>query len=208
MVKVHAPVLSQDAAGRLAGTLVFQHHKRGTSLKKLTKPKQPRTPLQHNTRALVRRLGAYWTDNPQDYLQYWNPYALSINKDPYRAYMHLNLMRWRRNQGPATLPPGRDEGYTPTFDNFTCTAQGRRIHWTFDLTAHAFSRHVVFWAQTVSGEPADYLHVEQVEHARNNATFTYLSRPLTPALYRCWIQLVDIYGNKSIMSFMEQVDFT
>ncbi len=110
MVRTRAPVASIDAAGKLAGALIFQQSKGRSYARKLTKPKQPRTPAQLGQRALTNFIAKQWSTISAPDQATWSDLAAQLELAPYHAYLKVNLQRWSRYAHPAqAYPPAHDD---------------------------------------------------------------------------------------------------
>lgn len=113
MVKLTGPLHAVNAAGSFAGSLIAQTWKGRTYMRKLTKPKQPRTAGQQAHRAIITFLSQLWAAISTDDKAAWAAAAATLNIPEYNAYMAYNLGNWQRGVYPAYTPaPPIDDPYT------------------------------------------------------------------------------------------------
>lgn len=124
MVKLKGPSLSLGATGALAGTLVFSTNKGRSYVKKLTKPKQPRTIYQLGQRALTRYLTQLWTTLTPATQANWLAAADPPDESPYHAFIRITLDNWTNFQVPSSAYP--ITRIYPACTGMTLTATARR----------------------------------------------------------------------------------
>ena len=100
MVKLTGPAISTGAAGKLADAVMFVKGKRGTYMKKLTPPQQPRTAAQVGIRAMTKFLNAQWSLLSAAQKQTWENRALQMKAPLYNAYLSGNMKLWNNFLAP------------------------------------------------------------------------------------------------------------
>jgi len=177
MVKLQGPAMSQGAAGKLGGSLVFANSLRGTYAKKLTAPKQPRSPAQLSIRAMVRFLSQQWASVSAGDKQTWNDLAAAAGVAPYHAFLGHNTRRWRNKLTPTVRHPAENED--PLTDEFTLHATAGVRLATLRLSNDHFPPeswiHLVFHSLAPGADTSwhNLVHVEIVDDAFVNHYWTH-----------------------------------
>lgn len=134
MVKLTGPGLARAAGGSVAGQLTFSNWKGKPYLKKLTKPKQPRTQGQVAMRAILAFLSPEWSIISAAARATWMDLAHLDQISPFNAYLKENLKRWRSFLRPSWYYPATEDGPIGTIPTTTATGAVRTIHCTADVS--------------------------------------------------------------------------
>lgn len=127
MVKTKGPVASLDAAGKLAGALIFQKSGKRSTARKLTRPAQPRTGKQIGQRAMTAFISSQWAALSTADKATWATIA-AINELPtYQAYLKENLRRWALFKRPSKVYPITETGSGGAPTVLTAVARLRTI---------------------------------------------------------------------------------
>ncbi len=187
MVKLTGPAISAQAAGKLGQAITLVTSKRGTYMKKLTAPRQPRSGGQVSTRSLIKFLSKQWaTTTPAD-RDSWRALATETNIAPYHAYLAYNATRFRNFLMPTIEFPPSTAPYPPVmefphaFDGVASIRFRAKIdrgpdNWGYLLCRSQTSGFTPGWHNVIAIFP------------RVPGAFTYyLDTPLTPGYYyyRC-----------------------
>lgn len=108
MVKLKGPGLAQQATGSLGSELTFSSWKGQAYMKKLRKPKQPRTDKQVAMRVMMGFLAAQWNAIADADKATWIDLARQTKISPFNAYQAENLARWRSFLAPSKVYPATE----------------------------------------------------------------------------------------------------
>lgn len=109
MAKVTGPLMSLEASGSIASTIVFSRWKGRPYVRQLVKPSNPKTPAQTAFRAMFGFLSSQWKMiDPASYGN-WSALAAQGNYSQFNAYTKYNQDRWTQ-----TLTPTEDPTATPS----------------------------------------------------------------------------------------------
>ncbi len=114
MVKVSGPMMSLDASGKLAGTLVFAKWKGRNYVRSLVKPANPKSGGQVGVRAMFKFLAQNWAPLSTANKATWEDRADDLVASPFNAYMSYNQKRWRDFNTPTIEDPATETGTLPT----------------------------------------------------------------------------------------------
>lgn len=110
MVKLKGPAVSTEAFGSLANAVTFQQGKRGGTMKKHAKPKQPRTGKQIGLRASMKWLTQQWSTLTADEMATWFNRAMDTKIANYHAYLSYNAKRFHNFRMPSKEDPATEAG--------------------------------------------------------------------------------------------------
>lgn len=104
MARVTGPLMSLDASGSIADTIVFSKWKGRNYVRQHAVPSNPRSDGQYYTRAMMSFLAKNWAAlSAADQLA-WTTLAAATNVSNFNAYVKFNMDRWTQEDGPAFTP--------------------------------------------------------------------------------------------------------
>lgn len=121
MVKLKAPSVSTQASGAIADTLVYSKTKKTAYLKKHSKPKNPKTPKQVATRAMITFLANNWRQLSTPQQDTWDDEAVRKQIGPYHAFIAANGKRWGHFLRPSKEDPAAETMPRPASPGFLLT---------------------------------------------------------------------------------------
>lgn len=171
MVKLKGPILSLEATGSLAGTVIVQQNKGRTYMRKLTAPAQPRSGPQVGNRAMFRHLTSRWGNLAIADRITWEDRADTLDLTSFDVYLKENLSRWGRGKDPGDVYPVIEDDSAGVANLLVLLPQGRgvivaflkdvidqnqgfRIHRTLAPGLPPTPDNLV-WIQSPVGVPAD-----------------------------------------------------
>lgn len=177
MVKLQGPAMSQGAAGKLGGSLVFANSPRGPYAKKLTAPKQPRSIAQISIRAMVKFLSQNWALISSADQTTWDAIAQKTSIASYHAYLGHNAKRWRNQRSPTEIYPAAELAAISTDYTLTAFAGVRRARIRMRNTGTPTNIwiHLLFHSLT-AGATTDWqnlIHVQLLETSSVNVIFNH-----------------------------------
>lgn len=118
MVKTKGPILSAEAHGALADTLIYATNNKRRSARTYTKPRDPQTPAQLGHRAMIRYIARQWTTLTDPERATWeDPYDEPTVR-LYHAFIRFNGARWGHFQAPTREYPATDAPPNPNQGGF------------------------------------------------------------------------------------------
>lgn len=195
MVKLQGPAMSQGAAGKLGGSLVFATSPRGPYAKKLTPPKQPRSPPQISIRAMVTFLSQTWALISSADKATWNALAQETSIAPYHAYLGHNMTRWRAKQTPTVAYPAAEAATLGSDFQLSALARVRyaRIRMRNTVDPPNVWIHLLFHTLT-PGPNTDWqnlIHVEIIQSFNLWVIFNHTPIPAGVHYYTTVVAQVD-----------------
>lgn len=116
MALTTGPLMSLDASGSVAGTIVFSKWKGRNYVRQLVTPANPKTALQVSTRAMMKFLSRQWTPElTAGNKATWEDDAAAMAASPFNAFIRTNLQRWTQFTSPTKVTPITATGTVPTF---------------------------------------------------------------------------------------------
>lgn len=113
MVKVHAPALSLDASGSLAGSIVFSKWKGRNYVRELVVPANPKSGAQIGVRAMFKFLAQNWDAISSANKATWQDRADQLVASTFNGYMSFNQRRWRDFNTPTQAEPPAEVSTAP-----------------------------------------------------------------------------------------------
>jgi hypothetical protein len=137
MARTTGPLMSLDASGSVANTIVFSRWKGRSYVRQLVTPSNPRSDLQVSTRAMMRFLSQAWgLDVDPAEQATWAALATSDAISNFNAYTRENLRRWTQFTAPGQANPVGATGTVPTFTTAPDATGGvRQATITWDVNA-------------------------------------------------------------------------
>lgn len=139
MVKVYGPMMSMDASGKLADTIVFSKWKGRNYVRNRVIPSNPQSGSQVGVRAMFRFLSQQWATLLDADRASWLDRATAAVVSNFNAYMGFNQDRWRRGLSPTHQDPVGDDGEYGNINWDGITAGVRMA--TLNFTRVAPQRH-------------------------------------------------------------------
>lgn len=196
--------MSQGAAGKLGGSLVFANSKGRSYIKKLTPPKQPRTANQIPIRLLIAFLSKRWATISNPDKATWLQLAEPKHIAAYHAYLGENTRRWRNFLGPSTAYPATLTGSHSQIANPLLTPITRGIRFSFNIV-HTRNEWMVN-LHNISGALADCHWNDLVGIIADLAPGSHYidHQPLEPGTYWYRLTRVTAYGKGPTQSTWNQ----
>lgn len=132
MASVTGPLMSFDASGTVAGSVVFSRWKGRNYVRRHAIPSNPQSGKQRSVRAMLKFLAQQWAGLSAPDKATWEAIADSAKISPFNAYVAGNQDRWFTFRTPtkATPPAGTS---TPA-DAPTVVATGTKGMITLTIT--------------------------------------------------------------------------
>lgn len=115
MGKTTAPLLSFDASGQVAKTIVYAKWRGVSYARRHVIPANPQSAAQTQTRILFAWLNAIWKNAPADFVAPWNLFASGQSFLGRNAFIgkNVNLMRGETDLLLMNFSPGAKGGVAP-----------------------------------------------------------------------------------------------
>jgi len=127
MARTVGPLMSLEASGQLAGTIVYSKWKGRPYVRQLVTPSNPRSVLQVSTRAMMKFLSQAWTPDIDATEQAtWEAAGAASATSPFNEYIRDNLKRWTQFTAPSQASPATGGGTSPTFTSLPAVTGGVR----------------------------------------------------------------------------------
>lgn len=149
MVKVTGPMMSIDASGTLAKTLVFGKWKGRNVVRSHAIPANPKTAGQVSTRAMMKFLSQSWTNLTTAQKATFDELAATYAISPFNAYVRENMNRWTQFEGP-TVEIGSVANTPPTLGALTVTDGVGELTVSQAITTASDMWGVLFMASTTT----------------------------------------------------------
>jgi hypothetical protein len=155
MAKVTGGMMSLEASGKFAGTMVFSRWKGRPYARLLVTPSNPNTPAQIGVRANMKWLGREWAQLTAPQQATWEARATQNNYSPFNAFVSVNqgdfaqgFGNQREDPAEASSPPTAPTGLADSV-----TGNQVVLTWTDPATGDTFGL-IIWLSQTTSFTPA------------------------------------------------------
>jgi len=183
MAKVNGPLMSMDASGTLAGTIVYSKWKGRNYVRNRVIPKNPKSASQVGVRSMFRFLATQWDGQTAPDKATWEERAKQSIISPFNAFMAFNQSRWRDFNTPSSADPPLGTGTPPTAATGTATPDGRAMileitdtatppDWGYAIFRADTTAFTLAWSNCIAVIPWD-----------DGGVTTYVDSPLDPDEY-------------------------
>lgn len=152
MARTTGPLMSLDASGSVASTIVFSKWKGRNYVRQLVIPANPQSGLQVGVRALITFASQYWKTGVSDaHKATWNTLAAQQKISPFNAYIQVNGARNRAGTGftPVNPPVTAAGEAAPTAGTATAAYRSLSVAWTDSVGANDTATYI--YSSTVTG---------------------------------------------------------
>lgn len=185
MALITGPLLSLDARGSVAGSLVFSNWKGRPYVRQLVTPSNPKSAGQVSTRAMFKFLAQAWAALSAADKATWEDLAAATTISAFNAYVAYNQNRWTQFTWPYDRPTPT-AGAVPVMGALTATGAIRQASVSQVITTPnqiwgmAIARSI-----TTGFTPAKTDIVAVVQYTASPVV--YIDTPLAPGTYyyRC-----------------------
>jgi hypothetical protein len=199
-MRVTGPMMSIDASGTFAKTLVAAKWKGRNYMRAHAIPSNPRSAGQTAFRAMFKFLGSQWSSIATGDQETWATDADNEAISPFNAYQRYNQKRWANFLAPSQINPADLTGTPATVDTITATAGVRQITLAVGLSNLTDNWGLIIFRK-VGADPAN-VQTEVIAVVEATASpVTYVDNGLTPGTtYHYEVQPFTLTGEKGAVS--------
>lgn len=208
MVKVNGPMMSMDASGKLADTIVFSKWKGRNYVRNRVIPANPKSGSQVGVRSMFAWLSKYWTLMSAENAATWDDLAAAAVISPFNSFMGHNQERWRNWQSPTPYYPARlgmERAAAPTI---TATGGVRQVTIAFSTATINENWGIAIMRSTTTGFTPALATVKHVANFWTNAGGSWVDTPLTVGTYYYRFMTFDMGGEYSIIGAEQSATVT
>lgn len=162
MAKTVGGMMSLDASGKFAGTMVFSKWKGRPYARLLVTPANPNTAGQQGVRANMRWLGKRWAGLTEPQKATWDARATQNNYSAFNAFVSVNQGDFAQGFGDQREDPAEasDPPNAPTDADASVTGNQVTLTWTDPATGDVFG--VIVWLSQTEGFTAAPANVKDI----------------------------------------------
>lgn len=183
MVRVHGPMMSLDASGTLAGTVVFSKWKGRNYVRERVTPANPKSGGQVGMRAMLKFLSQNWAALSAANKATWEDRADAGSYSPFNAYTSYNQKKWRDFTSPSTEDPAAGVGTIGVLANEAATAGVRSITLDIDITTSNDNWGIAVFRGLAPAFSTAWDNLIGIIPAAAIASYVLVDTPLTPDTY-------------------------
>ena len=183
MAGVRGPLMSFDASGKLADSIVFSKWKGRNYVRQLVTPHNPRSASQTGMRAMFAFLANLWASIAAGDQSSWDELAEDGNFSPFNAYMKENQANWRDFGSPTEATPATGTGTAASLGTEAATVSGRNIILSGTNAAGTGNWGVAIFRELTTGFTLDWSNCIAVVALGDTGVLQYTDGPLVPDQY-------------------------
>lgn len=183
MVKLAGPMMSLDASGKLANTLVFSKWKGRNYCRQLVTPANPKSGGQTGMRSMFKFLSQIWNGLTDGNKATWEDRADTNVISPFNAFMSRNQFLWRDFLPPGNEDPVGATGTPGAITNEAATAGERSITLGWDVGVGAEQWGCAIFRSPTGTFTPGWDNCIAVVDSPASASDTYIDSPLDPGTY-------------------------
>lgn len=183
MVKVNAPMMSLDASGSIAGSLVYSKWKGRNYVRALVKPANPKSGGQVGVRSMFKFLSQIWDGLSDANKATWEDRADDLVASPFNGFMSYNQKRWRDFNTPSKEDPAAEIATAPSACTGVATPDIRSITLAITHGANAADWGVAIFRSTGTGFALAFSNCIAVIAVDGAGDAEYVDSPLDPGTY-------------------------
>lgn len=177
MARVIAPLMSQDASGKV-GSVVHAKWKGRNYVRGLVTPSNPKSPKQTSHRGMHRFLSQAWATIGATPQATWDATAKTNQVSPFNEFMRDNKKRWVQFKYPSVNSPAGESDTAGTIGVATATAGVKQVTITIPITTLANNWGVAIFRSTTTGFTKGVDNLVAAIPAKTAATFTFVDTAL------------------------------
>jgi hypothetical protein len=151
MAKVTGPMMSVEATGKFANTMVFVRSKAGPVVRQLVTPTNPKSPAQTGTRSMMRWASQEWQQLTSPEQTTWLAAVTKPGESAFNAFVRAAMNEWKNGLFAQSEFPTVTEAAPAIPTTPTATVNGKQvtIAWV-DPAARLFGVSIYFDAATIT----------------------------------------------------------
>lgn len=194
MVKLTAPMMSFDAAGKLGNAVVFSKWKGRNYARALVTPANPRSGGQVGARSMMRFLSQNWAALSAADKATWETIADANQISTFNAYMGQSMRNWRNFLAPSQQATIDRTGSPVLLTSEAAAAGVRQITLSFELLTEVLNWGVMIFRETSATVVTAVTNCVQVVLADSATTFAWVDTPLAAGTYYYNFRVFDDNG--------------
>lgn len=133
MARVTGPLMSFDASGTVAGSIVFAKWRGRNYVRRHAVPANPRSQAQLAARAIVAFLAPRWAALTLTNRTTWDAGAEALRISSFNEYVRINARNWRDLLAPSMAFPAVRTLTVTTPSSVNLTSSGRQVFANVDI---------------------------------------------------------------------------
>jgi hypothetical protein len=192
MALTTGPLMSLDASGSVAKTIVFSKWKGRNYVRQLVTPANPKSDKQVSVRAMFKFLSEAWAFLTAPNQGTWDAIAASLSVSPFNAYVRENQSRWGSFLAPGKESPVGTTGTAGTLAAQSATGGVGQATLTIDLAVVNDNWNVQLHRSTSIGFTPSFSTLIGVVRDEDLNVHTFVDTPLAAdTYYYRWIPCTD-----------------
>lgn len=205
MARVTGPLMSFDASGSVAGSVVFSKWRGRNYVRRHAVPANPRSAAQLAARSIVAFLGQQWATIGDDDQATWEALGEAAKYSPFNAYVANNARNWRDLLPPSQAYPAARIVTPSNVNACTATVSGRQIQLAGTVASANDTWAVAIGRALVTGG-ADSISAVVAIVALSGTDWAFTDGPLAPDQY--FYQAASIGPDGVLGAWFTEVDGT
>lgn len=196
MVKTFSPLLSSEASGTLAKQLTFLNTRRGCTIRKRVRPRDPRSGEQLARRACFHFLTKNWSGLSTASQNSWSTCDPELDLSYYNTYVRHNLKNWHNFLAPGMVYPVDRTGNLGTIiTGPNAVTIGHVIELEIQLYPMHSNWGLVLFASQTSSFSTSTANTIAIRWLRDVLPHTWTWEPPSAGTWYFNLRLFSVYGN-------------
>ena len=183
MALVSGPMMSVDASGKFAKSMVFSKWKGRNYVRQLVTPLNPRSAKQTGVRTMLGFLASMWKAKALPKWTGWTTAAEARSISEFDAYMSENLARWQMNDTPTEVYPATEAATPLEIQTQTLTGFAGYATVLIDPATGTSIWGLLIFRSTAEITVPSWANCVGVIEANGSSAVTFVDSPLDAGTY-------------------------
>ena len=197
MARVTGPLMSVDASGTYAKTLVYSKWKGRNYVRELVIPLNPKSAKQTGVRAMMSFLAQAWAAISAPDKATWAIKAAQKTISEFNAYVGENLARWQNFSGPTDADPAAEASTPLTISAHQYTGGVGQVSLSVTASGTTALRGIALFRSTAEITTTDWTQCIKILEVATAGPHVYVDTPLAAGTYHyraCTVQDDGVLG--------------
>ncbi len=195
MVKTKTPLFSAEASGTFAGQLTFLNTRRGTTIRRRRRPRDPKTGGQLGRRSAFNFITKNWSTISAGARASWDNLDRPADQSAYNGFVAHNQQNWSGFLAPGAIFPITRTGTVGTFTSGPSAVDvGTAIQFTARVSPLNSNWGIVIFASLLSGFTTAVDNAISMEWLGNTILKSWTWSPASPGPWFFNARLFTVFG--------------
>jgi hypothetical protein len=184
MALTTGPLMSLDASGSVAKTIVFSKWKGRNYVRQLVTPANPKSDKQVSVRGMFKFLAEAWAFLSAPNQDTWDAIASSLSISPFNAFMREDQSRWASFKSPGKQSPVGETGTPGTLTAQSATGGVGQCTLSIDLNVVNQNWGIQIHRSITPAFTPSFSTLIGAIRVEDGVAHTFVDTPLAAATYK------------------------